>query len=136
MSGATETTKSIIIQTHLRSLHTTLFCILLYCTQVLKTTKTLWSDDAATRSQQQAAQQQTAQQQAVPRRQTQQAKTQQETALPQKKSRPLQNIMRKHSKAPHKQKRQSDLLMTFASKEHKAIAQLIKAWLNEHRSKP
>ncbi len=64
------------------------------------------------------------------------AKTQQETALQQKKSRPLQNIMRKHAKAPHIQKRQSDLLMTFANKEHKAIAQLIKAWLNEHASKP
>ena len=54
----------------------------------------------------------------------------------QKKSRPLQNIMRKHAKAPHIQKRQSDLLMTFASNEHRAIAQLIQAWLNEHRQKP
>ncbi len=60
----------------------------------------------------------------------------QETKLMQKKSRPLQNIMRKHAKAPHMQKRQSDLLMAFASNEHKAIAQLIQAWLNEHPNKP
>jgi hypothetical protein len=44
--------------------------------------------------------------------------------------------MRKHAKAPHIQKRQSDLLMTFASNEHKAIARLIQAWLSEQRNKP
>lgn len=69
------------------------------------------------------------------RREVQQPKAQQKTTLLQKKSRPLQNIMRKHAKAPHIQKRQSDLLMTYASNEHKAIAQLIQAWLNEHLNK-
>ncbi|MFT4731565.1 MAG: hypothetical protein ACI89W_000575 [Gammaproteobacteria bacterium] len=53
-----------------------------------------------------------------------------------KKLRPLQNIMRKHAKAPHIQKRQSDLLMTYASNDHKVIAQLIQAWLSEQQTKP
>jgi hypothetical protein len=54
----------------------------------------------------------------------------------QRKLRPLQNIMRKHAKAPHIQKRQSDLLMTYASNDHKLIAQLIQAWLSEQQTKP
>jgi len=54
----------------------------------------------------------------------------------QQKSRPLQNIMRKHAKPPNIQKRQSDLLMTYASKEHRAIARLIQAWLSEQQVKP
>jgi hypothetical protein len=54
----------------------------------------------------------------------------------QEKRRPLQNIMRKHAKAPHIQKRQSDLLMTYASKDHKVIAQIIQAWLGEQQTKP
>ena len=68
-------------------------------------------------------------------RQPEQQKRQPETKPLQKKTRPLQNIMRKHAKPRHIQKRQSDLLMTFASNEHKAIARLIQAWLNEHRNK-
>lgn len=53
-----------------------------------------------------------------------------------KKLRPLQNIMRKHAKAPHIQKRQSDLLMTYASKDHKLIAQIIQTWLSGKQTKP
>jgi len=52
-----------------------------------------------------------------------------------KKLRPLQQIMRKHAKAPHIQKRQSDLLMTYASKDHEAIALIIQAWLGESETK-
>lgn len=48
-----------------------------------------------------------------------------------KNERPLHQIMRKHAKADNIQKRQSDLLMTYASKDHKAVAQLIQKWLNE-----
>jgi hypothetical protein len=55
---------------------------------------------------------------------------------PSKKLRPLQNIMRKKAKAPQIQKRQSDLLMTYASKDHKVIAQIIQAWLGEQQTKP
>jgi hypothetical protein len=53
-----------------------------------------------------------------------------------KKLRPLQHIMRKHAKAPHIQKRQSDLLMTYASHDHKVIAQIIQTWLSEQQTKP
>lgn len=48
-----------------------------------------------------------------------------------KNERPLHQIMRKHAQADNIQKRQSDLLMTYASKDHKAVAQLIQKWLNE-----
>ena len=44
--------------------------------------------------------------------------------------------MRKHAKAPHIQKRQSDLLMTYASNDHELIAQLIQIWLSEQQTKP
>lgn len=88
-----------------------LFGILLYCTHVLKTKNTCGAN-------------------------MRQQRTRLDNTLLQKKSRPLQNIMRKHAKAPHIQKRQSDLLMTYASNEHKAIARLIQAWLNEHLVKP
>jgi transposase-like protein len=49
----------------------------------------------------------------------------------QTKSRALQNIMRKHAKAKHIQKRQSALLMCFAENDHKRIAQLLQTWLSE-----
>ncbi|MFB0913006.1 MAG: hypothetical protein QMA97_07525 [Glaciecola sp.] len=55
---------------------------------------------------------------------------------PSKKLRPLQNIMRKKAKAPQIQKRQSDLLMTYASNNHKLVAQIIQAWLSEQQTKP
>jgi hypothetical protein len=48
-----------------------------------------------------------------------------------RKERPLQHIMRKHAKAEHIQKRQSDLLMTYANNDHKAVAQLIKQFLSQ-----
>lgn len=53
-----------------------------------------------------------------------------------KKVRPFQRIMRKHAKASHIQKRQSDLLMTYANDDHKLVAQIIQAWLNEQQIKP
>jgi hypothetical protein len=49
-----------------------------------------------------------------------------------KKLRPFQRIMRKHA---HIQKRQSDLLMTYANNDHKLVAQIIQAWLNEQQIK-
>jgi hypothetical protein len=51
------------------------------------------------------------------------------------KLRPLQHIMRKHAKAPHIQRRQSALLMTYANHDHKGVAQIIKAWLSEQQVK-
>jgi hypothetical protein len=44
--------------------------------------------------------------------------------------------MRKKAKAPQIQKRQSDLLMTYASNNHKLVAQIIQAWLSEQQTKP
>lgn len=53
------------------------------------------------------------------------------TAQTNTKARPLQNIMRKYAKVEHIQKRQSALLMTYASGDHKTISLLLKKWLNE-----
>jgi hypothetical protein len=52
-----------------------------------------------------------------------------------KKLRPFQRIMRKHAKTPHIQKRQSALLMAYANSDHKAVAEVIQAWLNEQKTK-
>jgi hypothetical protein len=41
--------------------------------------------------------------------------------------------MRKHAKSQSVQQRQSDLLMTFSGKDHKAIALLLKKWLKENK---
>ncbi|MFQ3249879.1 hypothetical protein [Glaciecola sp.] len=49
----------------------------------------------------------------------------------QTKSRPLQNIMRKHAKAESIQRRQSALLMCFAENDHKRIAELLQTWISE-----
>lgn len=48
-----------------------------------------------------------------------------------KPTRPLHNIMLKHAKPERIQKRQSDLILTFAGNDHQAIAKLIQQWLNE-----
>lgn len=50
-----------------------------------------------------------------------------------KSQRPLHNIMRKHAKAEHIQKRQSNLIMCFANNEHAAVAKLLQKWLQQEK---
>lgn len=52
-----------------------------------------------------------------------------------KSQRPLHNIMRKHAKAEHIQKRQSNLIMCFANNEHAAVAKLLQKWLQQEKNK-
>jgi hypothetical protein len=43
--------------------------------------------------------------------------------------------MRKHAKSESVQQRQSDLLMQFSGKDHKAVAALLKEWLKQSEQK-
>jgi hypothetical protein len=51
-----------------------------------------------------------------------------------KTKRPLHNIMRRYAKPPKIQKRQSDLLMSFANNEHAAVAKILQQWLLQKKT--